>query len=63
MRPPIPGVHARGVFTLRNLTDMDAIKAAVDRGSAQQAVVIGGGYIGLEMVEALVQSGVSVTLV
>lgn len=63
VRPPIPGVQADRVFSLRNLADMDAIKAVVDDGSLQRAVVIGGGYIGLEMVEALVQRDVPVVLV
>lgn len=62
LRPPIPGIDLPGVFTLRNLQDMDRIKQAVDRG-VQQAVVIGAGFIGLEMVENLVRRGVSTTVV
>ena len=63
VRPPIPGADGNRVFTLRNLQDMDAIKQAVDRSGVSRAVVVGGGYIGLEMVEALRQSGLDVTLV
>lgn len=59
--PPIPGAEARGVLALRNIEDMDRIVAALPRVS--QAVVVGAGYIGLEMVEQLVHKGVSVTLV
>lgn len=61
--PPIPGAQSRGVYTLRNIPDMDAIKKGVDDGTVKSAVVIGGGYIGLEMTEALVERGVKVSLV
>ena len=60
--PPIPGADGPGVFTLRNIADMDAIKRLVDEDGPAHAVVVGGGYIGLEMVEALRQRGVGVTL-
>jgi NADPH-dependent 2,4-dienoyl-CoA reductase/sulfur reductase-like enzyme/peroxiredoxin family protein/rhodanese-related sulfurtransferase/TusA-related sulfurtransferase len=63
IRPPIPGVGSPGVFTLRSLADMDRIKAAIEQGRPERAVVVGGGYIGLEMTEALRQRGVGVTLV
>ncbi len=62
LRPPIPGVDLPGVLTLRNLHDMDCIKAKVDAG-AKHAVVVGAGFIGLEVVENLVQRGVATTLV
>ena len=62
LRPPIPGIDLPGIFTLRNLQDMDRIKAAVDRG-VQQAVVVGAGFIGLELVENFVRLGVSTTVV
>ena len=61
--PPIPGLDSNGVFTLRNIPDMDAIKKGVDDGSVKSAVVVGGGYIGLEMAEALIERGVKVSLV
>ncbi|MFZ9024175.1 MAG: NAD(P)/FAD-dependent oxidoreductase, partial [Anaerohalosphaeraceae bacterium] len=63
MRPPIPGADSAKVFTLRNIPDMDAIKKVVDDNKAKHAVVIGGGYIGLEMAEALSERGVEVSLV
>ncbi len=63
MRPPLPGLDSPCVFTLRSIPDMDAIKAAVELGQSARAVVIGGGYIGLEMAEALVERGVKVSLV
>ncbi len=63
VRPPILGADHKKVFTLRSLADMDAIKAAVDEGGLKSAVVVGGGYIGLEMTEALVLRGLAVSLV
>ncbi len=63
VRPKIPGVDAPRVFTLRSIPDMDAIKAAVDQAAAKKAVVVGGGYIGLEMTEALVERHLAVSLV
>ncbi len=63
VRPPIPGADHKRVFTLRSLADMDAIKAVVDAGGPKSAVVVGGGYIGLEMTEVLVHRGLAVSLV
>ncbi len=61
--PPWNGVDKPNVFTLRDVVDTDRIKALVDAGGAKRAVIIGAGYIGLEMVEALAQRGLSVTLI
>jgi NADPH-dependent 2,4-dienoyl-CoA reductase/sulfur reductase-like enzyme/peroxiredoxin family protein/rhodanese-related sulfurtransferase/TusA-related sulfurtransferase len=63
VRPPIPGVDHKRIFTLRSLEDMDAIKAVVDTGDIKSAVVVGAGYIGLEMTEVLVHRGLAVSLV
>lgn len=62
LKPPIPGIDLPGVFTLRNLQDMDRIKSVVDAG-VKQAVVIGAGFIGLELVENFVRRGVATTVV
>jgi NADPH-dependent 2,4-dienoyl-CoA reductase/sulfur reductase-like enzyme/rhodanese-related sulfurtransferase len=62
IRPPIPGANLPGIFTLRNLDDMDRIKAKVDQG-VRRAVVVGAGFIGLELVENLVRRGIVTTLV
>lgn len=62
LRPPIPGIDLPGIFTLRNLQDMDRIKSVVD-GGVSEAVVVGAGFIGLELVENLVRLGVSTTVV
>ncbi|ADK83518.1 FAD-dependent pyridine nucleotide-disulfide oxidoreductase [Desulfarculus baarsii DSM 2075] len=63
LRPPLPGVDLPGVFSLRSIPDSDRIKAVVDAGQAKTAVVIGGGFIGLEMADNLVERGLKVTLV
>ena len=61
-RPAIPGIDLPGVFTLRNLQDTDAIKECVDRG-AKQAVLLGGGFISLELAENFVRRGIATTMV
>ena len=60
--PPIPGRDAAGVYTLRNIADMDRIKESVDRQKHDRAIVVGAGFIGLEMVEQLVRRQMKVTL-
>jgi NADPH-dependent 2,4-dienoyl-CoA reductase/sulfur reductase-like enzyme/peroxiredoxin family protein/rhodanese-related sulfurtransferase/TusA-related sulfurtransferase len=62
LRPPLPGLDHPAVMVLRNVPDMDAIKKRVDDG-ARRAVVIGGGYIGIEMAESLRERGLTVDLV
>ncbi|UOY94269.1 CoA-disulfide reductase [Ectobacillus sp. JY-23] len=62
--PPIPGIQqANNLFTLRNIPDTDRIKAYLDYNKPKSAVVVGGGFIGVEMVENLHKQGVQVTLV
>ncbi|MTV50212.1 hypothetical protein GJ688_14640 [Heliobacillus mobilis] len=61
--PPIAGVHSDKIYTLRNIPDADRIKAAVDQKQVRRAVVIGGGFIGVEMAENLCDRGIDVTLV
>ena len=61
-RPAIPGIDLPGVFTLRNLQDTDAIKERVDQG-VKQAVLLGGGFISLELAENFVRRGISTTVV
>lgn len=62
IRPNLPGIDHPRVFVLRNIEDMDRIKAVVD-GGARSAVVIGGGYIGVEMAESLRARALAVELV
>lgn len=59
--PPVPGTDAEGVFTLRNLDDTDRIAGAMP--GAHRAVVVGGGYIGLETAEQFRRRGLEVALV
>ncbi|MCM3588935.1 CoA-disulfide reductase [Mesobacillus maritimus] len=62
--PPIPGLNENEtLFTLRNIPDTDKIKNYVDQQNPQKAVVVGGGFIGIEMAENLVDRGMEVTLV
>ncbi|MCC7409583.1 MAG: FAD-dependent oxidoreductase, partial [Phycisphaeraceae bacterium] len=61
--PPIPGTDAANVFTLRNLEDTDRIKHYLDTAKPSRAVVVGAGFIGLEMVEQLADRGINVSLV
>ncbi|MBI1388742.1 MAG: dehydrogenase [bacterium] len=61
--PPIPGADLPGVFQLRTIPDTRAIRALVDSGKVKRAVVVGGGYIGLEMIESLAARGLHVTVV
>lgn len=62
VRPPIPGAELEGVFTLRNIPDTDAIRAYMESRAAKSALIVGGGYIGLEMAENLLRAGLSVTV-
>lgn len=63
IRPPIEGIELPGVFTLRNIPDTLRIKAYLEQKRPRSAVVVGGGYIGVEMAENLQRAGVSVTIV
>ncbi|WP_125777243.1 FAD-dependent oxidoreductase [Antribacter gilvus] len=61
--PPIPGIDAPGVFTVRTPSDATAIRSWIESTGATRALVVGAGYIGLEMTEQLVARGVQVTVV
>lgn len=63
IRPPIPGADAEGVFTLRSIPDTMQIKAYMESRCPRSAVVVGGGYIGVEMAENLKQAGLDVTII
>ena len=64
IKPDIPGIEeVPALFTLRNVPDTDRIKQYVDENPTQHAVVIGGGFIGLEMTENLIERGLKVTVV
>lgn len=63
IRPAIPGMDHDKIYTLRNIPDTDIIKQQVDREGTRSAVIIGGGFIGVEMAESLRERGLEVTLV
>ncbi|MFO8002031.1 MAG: FAD-dependent oxidoreductase [Marinilabilia sp.] len=63
IKPPIPGIDHKNIFTLRNVDDTDCIKNFVDSEKPASAVVVGAGFIGLEMAENLHKRGVKVTIV
>jgi NADPH-dependent 2,4-dienoyl-CoA reductase/sulfur reductase-like enzyme/rhodanese-related sulfurtransferase len=62
LRPPIPGIERPGHFSVRNIPDIEYIANWINDCEECRAVVVGGGYIGLEMAEQLKQRGLSVTL-
>ena len=62
-RPPIPGIDAPNVFTLRTIPDMDKIISWLDSHPVKHTTVVGGGFIGLEMAENLRHRGLAVTLI
>ncbi len=62
LRPPLPGIDHPRICVLRNIADMDRIQKLLEEG-AKAAVVIGGGYIGVEMAENLRERGLAVDLV
>lgn len=63
IRPKLPGVELNHVYTLWTMTDALAMRAALDSGRIRKAVIIGGGLVGLEVVEALQARGVEVSVV
>ena len=63
VRPPLPGIDSEGIFTLRNVADTDRIKDFIDNHPKGRSIIVGGGFIGLEMAENLVHAGWSVSVV
>jgi len=63
IRPPLPGIDLPGIFALRTIPDSRRIREWIDEHQVKQAVVVGGGFIGLEMAENLVHRGIGVTLI
>jgi NADPH-dependent 2,4-dienoyl-CoA reductase/sulfur reductase-like enzyme/rhodanese-related sulfurtransferase len=61
--PPLPGINSEGIFTLRNVKDTDYIKAYVQQKNVNKAVIIGAGFIGLEMAENFHELGLDVTVI
>ena len=63
VKPPLPGIDSEGIFTLRNVKDTDRIKEYANQHAPRRAVVIGAGFIGLEMAENLHALGAKVSIV
>ncbi len=63
VKPPLPGIDSPGIFTLRNVDDTDAIKSYLQTHNVRHAVVVGAGFIGLEMAENLHATGANVSIV
>lgn len=61
--PPLPGIDSEGIFTLRNVADTDRIKSYITDHDVKRAVIVGGGFIGLEMAENLMHAGAQVAVV
>ncbi len=62
LKPPLPGIDLEGIFSLRTIPDSDNIRRWIETHQPKKAVVVGAGFIGLEMVENLVHRGLEVTL-
>lgn len=63
VRPPLEGIETEGIFTLRNVDDTDRIHSYLGTHRVRHAVVVGGGFIGLEMAENLHHAGAGVSIV
>lgn len=63
IHPPLKGIDLEGIFTLRNVEDTDRIKSYLQEYEVKSAVVVGGGFIGLEMAENLQEAGATVSIV
>ena len=63
IKPPIPGIDSPNIFSLWNIPDTDLIKNYVDKEKPKRAIVVGGGFIGLEMAENLHDQGMDVSVV
>lgn len=63
IHPPLPGIDLPGIFSLRNIPDSRKIRECIDQREVKNAVIVGGGFIGLEMAENLTARGLKVTLI
>jgi NADPH-dependent 2,4-dienoyl-CoA reductase/sulfur reductase-like enzyme/rhodanese-related sulfurtransferase len=63
IRPDLPGIDLPGIFSLRTIPDSRRIREWIDRSQVKRALIVGGGYIGMEMTENLVRRGLAVTVV
>jgi NADPH-dependent 2,4-dienoyl-CoA reductase/sulfur reductase-like enzyme len=63
IRPPVEGVDSRGIYSVKYIEDGVAIRRAIEEERPQTAVIVGGGYIGIEMAEALLMRGLQVSMI
>ena len=63
LRPPLPEIDSKGIFTLRNVSDTDYIKYYINHNKTKKAVIVGAGFIGLEMAENLHRLGLDVSII
>ena len=63
VRPPLPGINLPGIFTLRTIPDSREIRGWISGRKPKRAIVVGGGFIGLEMAENLVKCGIPVSII
>lgn len=63
IKPPVEGIESANVFFLRNVTDADKIKNFIDKNHPQKALIIGGGFIGLEVLENFYSLGIETTVI
>lgn len=63
IKPPIDGVNLKNVFVMRTPDDAETLRNAVETGEIKRAVVVGGGYIGLEIAENLASKGIRITVI
>lgn len=63
IRPPLPGIDLPGIYSLRTIPDSRSMRNWITQNQAKRAVIVGGGFVGLEMAENLVRRGISVTII
>lgn len=63
IRPDLPGIDLPGIFSMRTIPDSRQIRKWIDQHQARRALVVGGGYIGMEMTDNLLKRGLTVTVV
>lgn len=63
IRPPLPGIELAGIFTVRTIPDSRRIREWIEESRARKTVIVGAGFIGLEMAENLVKRGLTVTII
>jgi NADPH-dependent 2,4-dienoyl-CoA reductase/sulfur reductase-like enzyme len=63
IRPQVPGIDSTGIYGIQTLEDGLKLRRVLDAGNASKVVIVGGGYIGIEMAEAMIQRGLEVVLI